>query len=70
MSTKLGPPPPNLLKQYTPPNRKESFIQGMDHLATSMDLELTDEQLSCACAWFLSHPELGMRYLQELKEEG
>jgi hypothetical protein len=33
-----------------------------------MGLELTDEQLSAACAWFLSHPELGMKYLKELKD--
>jgi hypothetical protein len=61
-------PPANLLAQYTPIDRSKRYVQGMIVLATDMGLELTDEQLSCACAWFLSHPELGMQYLKELKD--
>lgn len=67
MPSDLGLPPPNLLAQYTPINREERYVQGMIILATDMGLDLTDEQLAAACAWFLSHPELGMRYLKELK---
>ena len=69
MNEKLGPPPPNLLSQYDPIDRSERYVRGMVNLAKSMDLVLTDEELAYACAWFLSHPDLGMRYLRELKVE-
>lgn len=66
---KLGPPPANLVAQYTPPDLDSTYVQGMIILAANDGLELTEEELINACAWFLSHPDLGMRYLRELKEE-
>ena len=67
-SPTLGPPPDNLLEQYSPPDRSASYVQGMLILGRHHGLELDDDQLSVACAWFMSHPDLGMRYLRELKE--
>ena len=62
-------PPANLLVEFVPLDRSQRYVQGMDHLATSMGLELTDEQLGYACAWFLSYPHFGIQYLQELKAD-
>jgi hypothetical protein len=63
----LGPPPPNLLAQFTPLDKSNRFVRASIEVAKQEGVEITDEQLALFCAWGLSHPDLGLRYLRELK---
>lgn len=64
----LGEAPANLLELYEPLDRSDRSVEGMETIARSMNLELSDLELANACAWFLSNPHFGMQYLRELKQ--